>query len=148
MRILAGLFRSVGHSFFDLIRAELAALSADLADSGRRLLRVALLCGAAAAVAFWTVALILYTLVQVAGIWLPPWGAGASVAGLALLVTVILAAIANSRFKRLESPAQTLNRRWNEHRAWWRRRQIAAPADRRRVGRVDPPAREDERPDV
>ena len=86
------------------------------------------LFGAAAAVGFWLVALILYTLIQVLALWLPQWGAAAVVTGLTALAVAALALIGWSKLKRLESPGATLGRRWQDHREWWDRRLLATPA--------------------
>lgn len=119
------LFRALGGSLADLARAELAALQAELERNGRTLALALGLLGAAAAVGFWLVALVLYTLIQVLAIWLPLWGASLVVTGLAALATAALALIGISRIKRLENPAATVGRRWRDHREWWDRRLLA-----------------------
>jgi Putative Actinobacterial Holin-X, holin superfamily III len=113
------LFRSLGQALLELVRAELATIGDELATSGRRLGGALALLAAAAALAFWTVAVLVYTLIQVLALWLPLWGASATVAGLCVAVVAGLAAVGVARLKRLEGPARTLGRHLRDHQEWW-----------------------------
>ena len=119
------LFRSLGQALIALAKAELEAVGEELAASGKRLTGALVLFGAAAAVAFWTVALLLYTVVQVLALWLPQWAAAAIACGCLPAVVAILAAIGVVRLRRLEGPARTLARHLEDHREWWNDRLLA-----------------------
>lgn len=119
------LLRALGQSLADLAKAELAALQAELSRNGKTLAIALGLFGAAMTVGFWLVALVIYTVIQIAAIWLPLWGASLLVTVLFALLVAALAAIGWSKLKRLESPAATFGRRWQDHREWWDRRLLA-----------------------
>ncbi len=129
------LFRGLGQAYLDLLRAEWAAVRRDLARSGKRLAWAAGLFGAAAAVGFWLVATLIYTLVAVLAIWLPQWGAALVVLGLLVLVVAGLALAGVAHLKRVENPAAVVGRRYEDHLDWWDDRLLAEerqpPADRR-----------------
>jgi len=119
------LLRALGQSLADLAKAELAALKAELARNGRTLAIALGLSGAALMVVFWLVWLLIYTAVQILAIWLPLWGASLVMVGVLLLLVATLALLGMSKLKRLESPAATAGRRWEDHRDWWDRRLLA-----------------------
>lgn len=125
MRQWLELFRALGQSLADLARAELAALQAELARNGRTLALALALFGAAAAAGFWLIALLLYTAIQVLALWLPMWGASLTVTGICALAVAVLALLGWVKLRRLESPAATIGRRWQDHREWWDRRLLA-----------------------
>jgi hypothetical protein len=117
--------REIGESFLALARAELAALAADLGQSGRALARALVLVGIAFGVGFWTLGLLLYFAIELLALVLPRWGAVGIVLALFVAVTLILILSARSRFASIESPAATLQRRLDENRRWWRERVAA-----------------------
>jgi hypothetical protein len=117
--------REIGESFLALVRAELAALAADLGQSGRALARALVLVGIAFGVGFWTLGLLLYFAIELLALVLPRWGAVGIVLALFVAVTLILILTARSRFAAIESPAATLERRLDENRRWWRERVAA-----------------------
>ena len=119
------LLRALGQSLADLAKAELAALRAELERNGKTLAIALGLFGAAAAVGFWLVALVIYTVIHVLAIWLPLWGASLVVTGLFALLLATLALVGWSKLRRLESPAATFGRRWQDHREWLDRRLLA-----------------------
>lgn len=134
------LFRALGGALFELFRAEAAALKAELEKNGRTLAYALALFAAAAMAGFWLVALVLYTLIQVLEIWLPPWGAALVLTGAVLLVIAGLALVGMRYFKRLESPSASVQRRWQDHSRWWSQQLLAAadeeaPPRRSRRGR-------------
>jgi hypothetical protein len=117
--------REIGESFLALARAELAALAADLGQSGRAFARALVLVGIAFGVGFWTLGLLLYFAIELLALVLPRWGAVGIVLALFVAVTLILILSARSRFAAIESPASTLQRRLDENRRWWRERVAA-----------------------
>lgn len=116
------LLRALGQALGRLLQAEVAALSGDLKAAGRGLTQALVLFGICAFVVFWALGTLAYTLVEVAALWLPRWGAAASVLGLLLLVALVLGLAGRSRLRRLEPPATTVRRRLEEHREWWETR--------------------------
>lgn len=136
-RLLAGWSRSLqalGGAFSELVGAELSALGDDLSRGGRRLGGALLLLASALFVLFWSVGLAIYLAVEVAGRWLPRWGAVAVVLGVALLLIALLAAIGRWRLKRLEGPSVMVRRRWTSHRDWWLDQFPAGETEVRRSG--------------
>ncbi len=125
-----GRAHGLGAAFLEVVRAELAALGADLAASGRSLARVLLLFAAACAVAFWTLALLVYFLIELVALKLPRWGAVGSVLALFLIATLLLLWRGVARMRRLEPPAKAVRRRWRSHAEWWNERVVGEPAER------------------
>ena len=82
--------RSVGEAFLGVIRAELAALTADLGKSGRALVRALVWVAAAAAIGFWTLGLLIYFAVELLALVVPRWGAVGIVLGLFVLAGIAL----------------------------------------------------------
>ena len=134
------LFRGLGQSYLDLLAAEWAEVKRQLAASGKSLLWAAGLFGAAAAISFWLVALLLFVLVAVLHVWLPWWGAALVVTGLVLLLVAILAGLGVARLKKVENPMAMVGRRYEDHLDWWDRRLLA---EQRRVEPTPTAARED-----
>jgi hypothetical protein len=116
------LISGLGEALLDLLAAELEALKRDFARSGRGLLVVLGLFGAALVVAFWLVAAAVGFVIALLSLWLPVWGATLSTVGLLLVVTAILAGVGWWRLRRLDGPSRIFERRWREHREWWRER--------------------------
>jgi hypothetical protein len=117
-----GRLREVGDAFLGVVRAELAALAADLSASGRALVRALLLLGAAFGVAFWTIGLLLYFAVELLALALPRWGAVGVVLGVFVIVSIVLLLVARKRLAAIESPASIARRRFADHRVWWQGR--------------------------
>lgn len=125
-----GQVHGLGAAFLEVVRAELAALSSDLAASGRSLARVLVLFAGAFAVAFWTFALVVYFLIELLALKLPRWGAVGAVLALFLLVTLLLIWRGMTRMRRLEPPAAAVRRRWHAHAEWWNERVVGEPSER------------------
>ncbi len=117
--------QSLGAAYFAVMRAEMTAALQDLAETGRSVLRAALFATVTIALGFWTVGLLVYFLIEMLTLWLPRWGAVGAVFGLFLLGTLIFAAVAVSRARRIEAPTTMLERRLRDHSTWWQGR-IAA----------------------
>lgn len=125
MRPWVDLFRGLGQSYLDLLAAEWAEVKRQLAQSGKRLLWSAAFFGAAAAISFWLVALVLFVLIAVLHVWLPWWGAALVVTGAVLLVVAVLAWLGVSRLQKVENPMAVVGRRYEDHLDWWDRRLLA-----------------------
>ena len=115
------LLRSLGESLLGVAEAEAAALKGDLRASGKQLLLVCVLAGAAAFLFFWVVGAASFVLFQVLSIWLPRWGAAAIVLVVLLLLAGILALLARQKLRAIELPVDTVRRHYDDHRAWWQR---------------------------
>jgi hypothetical protein len=133
MENLIDLLRSLGASLLEVLRAELAALQADLQRSGHFLWVGLAFLGAAAGVLFWTFGLLLFTIVTVLAIWLPLWGAALITVALFAAAAGVLVALGVSRLRRLENPATDVKRRLADHLDWWQNTLLAEP-------RLPPPA--------
>lgn len=120
-----GLFRNLGQAYLDLLAAEWAEVKRQLAQSGMRVVWAAAFFGAAAAVGFWLVALMLFLLVAVLHVWLPWWGAAAIVTAIALLVVAVLGWLGLRKIEKVESPLAVAGRRYEDHLDWWDRRLLA-----------------------
>jgi len=114
--------QNLGSAFFAVLKAELSAAPEDLGESGRGLLRAALLLTVTLALGFWTVGLLVYFLIEMLALWLPRWGAVGIVFGLFLVGTVLFALACVARARRIETPAAMLDRRFRDHAAWWQQR--------------------------
>lgn len=124
------LSRELAGDLLELAEAELEVTRQEVGVVGRRLAKVTVLLIAVVCLLFWIVALVGYTLVAVASIWLPPWGAGLAVGGLFLLIALGLGAWAWSQIQKLESPIDIVIHRVREHLDWWRREVRLRPASR------------------
>lgn len=120
--------QSLGSAYIAVLRAEVQAALQDLGESGRGLLRAALLFTVAVALGFWTVGLLVYFLIETLALWLPRWGAVGVVFGLFVVGTAAFAAACASRARRIEAPTAMLERRFRDHTAWWQGRLGGAEA--------------------
>ncbi|MBP9146050.1 MAG: phage holin family protein [Thermoanaerobaculia bacterium] len=114
--------QNLGSAYFAVVRAEISAALADLAESGRSLLRAALLFTITLALGFWTVGLLVYFLIEMLALWLPRWGAVGIVFAVFVLGTVLFAMASVARARRIEAPTAMLDRRLRDHTAWWQSR--------------------------
>lgn len=113
------LFRSLGESLVEVLRAETTSLQQDLKRSGRMLAIALGFLGAAAMVAFWVVGLLLFFLVSLLYLWLELWAAALIVLGLFLVTLGILAWLGVSRLKTVENPVDSVKRHVDDHLDWW-----------------------------
>lgn len=114
--------QSLGSAYFSVVRAELTAVVQDFGESGRRLLRAAVLFTVTLALGFWTVGLLVYFLVEMLALWLPRWGAVGVVFAIFVAGTAAFAAVCMARTRRIESPSAIVERRWRDHSDWWQER--------------------------
>jgi hypothetical protein len=121
------MFRSLGEALLQVWRAELDTLQQDFQRSGRYLGMALALLGAAAALGFWIVGLLLFALVALLHIWLPWWFASVIVLTLFVLVALILVYLGYKRLKLVESPVTTVRRRVDSHLDWWQHGLLAQP---------------------
>jgi len=115
------LSRELASDLLELADAEIEAAREEVSRVWRGAWAIAVLVALAACLLFWLVALLAYTLVALAGRWLPAWGAGLAVAGAFLAVALVLLGLAWARARRLENPIDIFVRRLREHLDWWRR---------------------------
>ncbi len=113
------MFRGLGEALLDVLRAEMATLQEDLTRSGRIAGGALALLGAALILLFWILGLLIFSLVAVAAIWLPLWGAALVVLALFLTVAAVLSWMGVNRLKQVENPVQTFRRRVDDHLDWW-----------------------------
>jgi len=115
------LSRELVADLLDLLDAEIGAARQELAVSWRRAGLIVAFFAGALALAFWVVALVAYTLVEVVSLWWPPWAAALTVTALFLLLAAVLVLLARWRIRRLANPLDVAVRRLREHIDWWRR---------------------------
>jgi hypothetical protein len=127
-------FRALGAAVLALFKAEIEALERELARSGKNLALGLGLFAAAAALAFWTLGVATYFVIQLLAVWLPLWAAS-------LVVTLLLAAVTGGlvfagvkKLERFENPLTTARRRLDDHIDWWQS-DLLDPAPQRRVPR-------------
>lgn len=113
------LFRTLGESLIEVVRAETSALQADLKTSGRHLGIALGLLGAAVLLLFWVLGLAIFCVIAVLSVWLPLWGA-------ALIVLVVFAGVMGAlawlgmrRFRLVENPVDSVKRHVDDHLDWW-----------------------------
>ncbi len=128
MQAFIDLFRSLGQSLLDVLRAEAEALGMDLRRSAVHLGRGVALLGGAAGVLFWTLGIVVLTLIAVLAIWLPVWAAALLVAGLFAATAALLVYLAWRQLRQLANPLDDVRRRVADHLDWWQHR-LLAPAE-------------------
>lgn len=121
------LFRSLGESLLEVLRAELAALQEDFSRSGRNLGVALGLLGAAAVVAFWIVGLLIFLLVSLLAVWLPLWAGALIVLALFALIAALLVWRGLAHLRRVENPVENVRRRVDDHIDWWQNSLLTEP---------------------
>ncbi|MEO7794670.1 MAG: phage holin family protein [Thermoanaerobaculia bacterium] len=114
--------QSLGSAYFAVLRAEIGAALQDLQESGKSLLRAAVLFTVTLALGFWTVGLLVYFAIEMLTLWLPRWGAVGIVFGFFAVGTAAFAAATVARARRIEAPTRMIERRFHDHAAWWQGR--------------------------
>ena len=125
-------FRALGAAVLALFKAEIEALERELARSGKNLALGLGFLAAAAAVAFWTLGVATYFVIQLLAVWLPLWAASLIVTGLCAAVVGALAFAGLKKLQRFENPLTTARRRLDDHIDWWQN-DLLSPAPPRRV---------------
>lgn len=121
------LFRSLGESLLEVLRAEAATLQDDLQRSGRHFGVALAFFGAAVVLLFWMVGLLLFTLIALLNIWLQLWAAALIVLLLFVAGIAILASLGMRRLRQVENPMETVRRRVDEHLDWWQHSLLSQP---------------------
>lgn len=113
------LFRSLGESLIEVVRAETSALQADLKISGRHLAIALGLLGAAVLLLFWVLGLLIFCVIAVLSIWLQLWAAALIVLAVFVAVMAVLAWLGLRRFRLVENPVDSVKRHVDDHLDWW-----------------------------
>ncbi len=121
------LFRSLGESLLEVLRAEVATLQKDLQRSGRHFGAALALFGGAAVLLFWMVGLLLFALIALLNIWLQLWAAALIVLALFVVAIAILGWLGMRRLRQVENPMETVRRRVDEHFDWWQHSLLSQP---------------------
>jgi len=121
------LFRSLGESLLEVLRAEAATLQDDLQRSGRHFGVALAFFGGAVVLLFWMVGLLLFTLIALLNIWLQLWAAALIVLALFVAGIAILASLGMRRLRQVENPMETVRRRVDEHLDWWQHSLLSQP---------------------
>ncbi len=125
-------FRALGTSVLALLKAEIEALEREVARAGKSLALGLGFLAAAAAVAFWTLGVATYFVIQLLAVWLPLWAASLVVTALFAALTGGLAFAGLKKLERFENPLTTTRRRLDDHMDWWQN-DLLSPAPPRRV---------------
>lgn len=113
------LFRSLGESLIEVVRAETSALQADLKTSGKHLGIALALLGAAVLLLFWVLGLAIFCVIALLSIWLELWAAALIVLVVFALFMGVLVLLGLRRLKRVENPVDTMKRHVDDHLDWW-----------------------------
>ena len=113
------LFRTLGESLTEVLRAESTALQTDLKTSGRHLGIALALFGVAALLSFWVLGLLIFLAVVAIAVWLPLWAATLIVLAAFFAVMAVLAWLGLRRIKLVENPVDTMKRHVDDHLDWW-----------------------------
>jgi len=128
--------QSVGNALIDLVRAEVEELGRDLRTSRANVVRLLILAGGAIFLSFWLLAILLYSAIEVASLWLPRWGAALAVAGIVAIVVAVIGLLIRGTLKSLDSPVRTVQRRVESHIGWWNETLGSAPGSRLEDGHL------------
>ena len=113
------LFRSLGESLIEVVRAETSALQADLKTSGKHLGIALGLLGAAVLLLFWVLGLLIFFVITLLSIWLQLWAAALIVLLLFAGVMGVLIMLGLRRLKLVENPVDSVKRHVDDHLDWW-----------------------------
>ena len=114
------LLRGARASLLDVIRAEIDAIGKDLTTSAKRLGTALLLLFFALGVALFALGALAFAAIAALALVVPPWAAALIVCGILLLISSLLLTLGMRGLRDLESPAETVKRRVNNHVDWWR----------------------------
>ena len=113
------LFRSLGESLIEVVRAESSALQADLKTSGRHMGIALGLLGTAVLLLFWVLGLAIFCVIAVLSIWLELWAAALIVLVVFAIAMGVLAWLGVRRLQRVENPVDSVKRHVDDHLDWW-----------------------------
>ncbi|MEA2559095.1 MAG: hypothetical protein QOH06_599 [Acidobacteriota bacterium] len=113
------LFRSLGESLIEVVRAETSALQADLKTSGKHLGIALGLLGAAVLLLFWVLGLLIFFVITLLSIWLQLWAAALIVLLIFAGVMGVLIMLGLRRLKLVENPVDSVKRHVDDHLDWW-----------------------------
>ncbi len=115
----ADLFRSLGESLLQVLRAELAAVEEDFRRSSAHLKATVGLLVAVAVLGFWIAGLLIFVLVALLDVWLPLWAAALIVMAFFTIVAAVLARLGVNRLRQIENPVASIKQRLDNHLEWW-----------------------------
>ena len=121
------LFQSLQEAFIGVVQAEVRSIRADFELSKRLLARAIGLAAGAMFVVFWAIGVVVFLLIQVAGLWLPLWLATLVVLAVLVVVGVVLVAAARGSLRRIEAPKAMIRRHVQESMDWWEDEIMPAP---------------------
>lgn len=113
------LFRSLGESLIEVVRAETTALQADLKTSGRHMGKALGLLGAAVLLLFWVLGLLIFFVVTLLSIWLELWAAALIVLLVFAGIMGVLVMLGLRRLRLVENPVDSVKRHVDDHLDWW-----------------------------
>jgi Zn-dependent protease with chaperone function len=112
------MFRSLGESLLEVLRAELSTMQEDLTRSGRHLGMALAFLGVALILLFWITGLVITLLVTLLCIWLQLWAATLIVLLLFAAAAGLLIWLGMRRMREVENPVQTVRRHVDDHLDW------------------------------
>lgn len=142
------LFRALGSSLIEVLRAELEALQAEWSRSGNFLVRGLALLAAAFFVLFWTLGALLFAVGAVLAIWLQPWAAALLVTGIFLGLASLLAWLGMRSLSHFENPLASLREHLEDHVDWWQHTLLAESRPLDAAPPAVPPGNRDPRKDL
>ncbi len=120
------LFRSLGESLIEVLRAETGALQGDLKRSGRYYGVALALFGAAALLSFWVLGLLVFLLIAALHVWLQLWAAALIVFALFFIAMIVLGLAGRSQWRKAENPVDSVKRHVDDHLDWWQNGLLAS----------------------
>lgn len=112
--------RSLGRAFVEVLKAEWAALIADLGASGRRLARGLIILGLSIVLLGWVAGLASLALVAYLNLFLEMWQAAVIVAAGLLLIAFVLFLWGKSTLAGVKRPSELVQTRVEGHVEWLR----------------------------
>jgi Zn-dependent protease with chaperone function len=113
------MFRSLGESLLEVVRAELQTLQEDLTRSGRHLGMALSFLGVALILLFWLLGLLITLFIALLCIWLQFWASTLIVLLLFTAGTGFLVWRGLKEMRKVESPVETFRRHADDHLDWW-----------------------------
>jgi hypothetical protein len=112
------MFRSLGESLLEVLRAELSTMQEDLTRSGRHLGMALAFLGVALILLFWITGLVITLLVTLLCIWLQLWAATLIVLLLFAAAAGLLIRLGMRQMREVENPVETVRRHVDDHLDW------------------------------